>query len=156
MNATATLIRQPQILATLTARANAAHAAVADEIARNRLADLRLRKAHEWDRPACLHCGWMIGHKSGMVGETCRGCAAPGLSLSECRQLARLARRYWGWSLRRLLNAPGCCDLGYWPKLECNPRWERDAARRRLHVEIADLYDRAQAGRGDPRRVTRG
>lgn len=43
---------------------------------------------------------------------------------------------------------------GYWPKLECSRRFV-DAEQQARNQELADLYDRAQAARGDKRRATR-
>lgn len=44
---------------------------------------------------------------------------------------------------------------GYWPKLNCSRLWERFPGRRNDAVLLANLYDRYQAARKDPRRAAR-
>lgn len=44
---------------------------------------------------------------------------------------------------------------GYWPKLRCSRIDEPNEQRRRANERLADLYDRAQKSKSDPRRATR-
>lgn len=73
------------------------------------------------------------------------------LSEEEQARADQLCRRIYNMPLGELLDAPG----GYFPKLDCSTRWTPDREQRELHAEMADFYDRAQALRGDPRRVVR-
>ena len=85
------------------------------------------------------------------------------LSLSELRELFKLTRKHWGSGKPRdLIYAPG----GYRPCFIVKPT-DRDRAGRTLdeqkaliaeceeRARLADLYDRAQATRGDKRRSAR-
>ncbi|MFO0578959.1 MAG: hypothetical protein U1A78_33565 [Polyangia bacterium] len=60
-------------------------------------------------------------------------------------------RRHACRSFEELLNTVP----QYWPRLDCSLRFTRDPVERAENQELADLYDRAQALRGDPRRATR-
>lgn len=85
------------------------------------------------------------------------------LNLAELRELFRLTRKHWGSGKPRdLLYAP----RGYRPCLIVKPT-DRDRANRTPdeqkalvaecaeRARLADLYDRAQATRGDARRAAR-
>jgi hypothetical protein len=54
-------------------------------------------------------------------------------------------------SFQDLIDAQG----GRWPKLDCSPRWQPDRAACEAATKLADLYDREQAARRDPRRAMR-
>lgn len=60
-------------------------------------------------------------------------------------------RRHACRSFEELLNTVP----QYWPRLDCSLRFTPDPVERAENQELADLYDRAQALRGDPRRATR-
>jgi hypothetical protein len=85
------------------------------------------------------------------------------LNLSELRELFKLTRKHWGSGKpRELIYAPG----GYRPCFIVKPT-DRDRAGRTPdeqkaliaecveRARLADLYDRAQATRGDKRRAVR-
>lgn len=111
----------------------------------------------------CKYCAAMV-----FTGALC-GCrktldfdrVAP--SMAELRELFRLTRKHWGsGKARDLIYAPG----GYRPCFVVKPT-DRDRAGRTPdeqkalmaecaeRARLADLYDRAQATRGDARRAAR-
>ena len=117
--------------------------------------------------PFCILCGLHIG--SAAVVKVCGACARrrrgqrASLSMAELTRFARLARKHWTGSARELLTAPG----GYRPTLYTlphtalsRPRWSDAELRQfkadcREREQLANLYDRAQASRGDGRRACR-
>ena len=117
--------------------------------------------------PFCCVCGLHIGN--GAVIKVCGACSRrrngqkARLSRPELARFARLARKHWTGTARELLTAPG----GYRPTLytlphtaASRPMWS-DAELRQFRVncaereQLANLYDRAQASRGDDRRACR-
>lgn len=112
----------------------------------------------------CKTCAAMVFTR--VVCGACRRVQAServALNLSELRELFKLTRKHWGSGKpRELLYAPG----GYRPCLIVKPT-DRDRAGRTPdeqkalitecaeRARLADLYDRAQATRGDKRRAAR-
>ena len=97
------------------------------------------------------------------MAETTRGKRVRTMSLGEIRELAKLTRKHWGdGSVRSLLTGAG----NYRPTLIVKALKRelivRTAEEQRSFLaecaergRLADLYDRAQAQRGDTRRAAR-
>ena len=103
--------------------------------------------------PHCRICQRHIGWGA----DICGACSTPTpLSMRELMRLARLVRLHWGdGRVRTLLRGDG----GYRPTLITVPIIRRfvelDRSLYQERAELADLYDRAQASRGDERRAVR-
>lgn len=114
---------------------------------------------HMGQGPSTQLCGACLRQKAGQP---------VALALSEWRRFAQLCRLYWGdGKIRSLLLAQNGTPEGYRPTLRTNMPDRRftvdwtdaETAHQRetcaLLVELANLYDRAQASRGDARRACR-
>lgn len=116
------------------------------------------------------HAHMGLGAPEQLCGACQRSAAAQpvGLTLSEWRRFSELCRLYWGdGKIRSLLLAQNGTAEGYRPTLRTRMPDKRftidwtdsELATQRatclLLVELANLYDRAQASRQDARRALR-
>lgn len=113
-------------------------------------------------RPVCIGCGNHIGIRSDGA-QSCGACRLPvHLNQRELRQFARLVRKHWGSGRARDLIG----SMDYRPALivKAHARLSLDWSPAELAAylaecaersELADLYDRLMASRGDSRRACR-